>query len=161
MKKIFITMMTLALSLNAFADEGTPTRPAGQGDSSATVSGKVPVPTGKYITGGVLASTVGLGIGHAVEGRYADKGWIFTATEATGIAMMVAGCSERKDRNDDGVKECNNNGLVVAGAVVAIGFHVWEIIDAWSGATPVDDSSPKAFLLPDPSRPTIGVAWSF
>ncbi|WP_413293191.1 hypothetical protein ACLSU7_17535 [Bdellovibrio sp. HCB185ZH] len=126
-------------------------------------SAKVPVATGKYVTGGVLASTLGFGIGHGVQGRYADKGWIFTATESAGLAMLIAGANTCKEETDAyGYKEtkCSNGGLAVVGLGVLLGFHVWEIVDAWAGATPVD-SGVKAYILPDPKAPGIGLAYSF
>ena len=165
MKRIFTILATTFLALGSFAQTGTPTRPAGQKEApkveAAAPSSKTPVPTGKYVTGGVIASVIGLGIGHGIQGRYAEKGWIFTATEAAGIAMVMAGCNDRKDRDGDGDKECNNAGLAGAGALIAIGFHIWEVVDVWTTATPVDDTQPVAFLLPNPEAPGIGVAWRF
>ncbi|MBC7371227.1 MAG: hypothetical protein H7326_06665 [Bdellovibrionaceae bacterium] len=132
-------------------------------NSSSTDMSRVPVPTGKYITGGILASTVGFGIGHGIQGRYAEKGWIFTAAEAGGLAVALVGASSCKDETDIyGTKttKCSNGALAAVGLGVMIGFHVWEIVDAWTGARPVDDG-PKAFILPNPEAPGIGVAWSF
>jgi hypothetical protein len=132
-------------------------------DAVSKNSAKVPVETGKYVTGGVLASTLGFGIGHGVQGRYADKGWIFTATESVGMAMLLAGAASCKEETDVyGNKEtkCSNGGLAVVGAGVFLGFHIWEIVDAWTGATPVD-SNVKAFILPDPKAPGLGLAYSF
>jgi len=124
---------------------------------------RVPVPTGKYITGGVLASTIGFGIGHGVQGRYSDKGWIFTATEVGGVALLAIGSASCKDEYDVyGIKttKCSNAAIGLVGLGVLIGFHVWEIVDAWSGARGVDDG-PKAFILPNPEAPGLGLAWSF
>lgn len=145
MKKIFICLAVSLFSFVASAQE--------------KVDGKVPVATGKYITGGVLGSTIGFGIGHAVQGRYEDKGWIFTATESAGLVLLIAGCSSTK-RNSDGDKECSNPGLSAVGLITLIGFHVWEIVDIWSTATPVEDR-PAVMLLPNPEAPGIGIAWKF
>lgn len=125
-------------------------------------STKVPVATGKYVTGGVLASTIGFGIGHGVQGRYADKGWIFTTTEAAGLTMLLAGttCKDETDIYGDTERKCTSSGVAVLGLGVLLGFHVWEIVDAWAGATPVD-SNVKAFILPDPKAPGLGLAYSF
>lgn len=166
MKRSFVLIITtLCFGLSTFAQEGSPTRPAGEPvpvtDSTESTSSRIPVKTSKYVTGGVIGSAIGLGIGHGIQGRYADKGWIFTATEAAGIAMMVAGCNDRKDTDNDGDEECNNQGLAGAGLILAIGFHVWEIVDVWTGATPVDEAQPVAFLLPDPKAPSVGIAWRF
>src|SRR5687767_4797890 len=87
-------------------------------NTSSSDIGKVPVPTGKYITGGILASTVGFGIGHGVQGRYGDKGWIYTATEAGGLALMLAGVGTCKDEYIGATKNttCSNGGLILIGA---------------------------------------------
>lgn len=131
--------------------------------TSSSESNRFPVPTGKYITGGVLASTIGFGIGHGVQGRYAEKGFIFTATEVGGLALILAGASTCKEEIDIyGTKstKCSSNSAIVAGAGILIGFRVWEIVDAWAGARPVDDG-PKAFLIPNLKAPGMGIAWSY
>ncbi|UYL09615.1 hypothetical protein B9G69_003390 [Bdellovibrio sp. SKB1291214] len=132
-------------------------------DEFPKTSTRVPVETGKYITGGVLTSAVGFGIGHGIQGRYAEKGWIFTATETAGLAMVVAGaasCDDEVQANGSKKWKCDNDGLILAGFGVWIGFHVWEIVDAWTGATPVD-SDVKAFFIPNPKAPGLGLAYSF
>lgn len=166
----FIAVITLVQGVGA--QSGTPTRPADQKEKNSSAASekaeettdgtRVPVSTGKYITGGVLGSTLGFGIGHGVQGRYGSKGWIFTATEAASLSLILAGCRELKDTDNDGDKdECNNNGLAAFGYVALVGFHIWEIIDVWRGATPVQENSPAVFLLPDPKAPKIGIAWQF
>ncbi|MBK7962192.1 MAG: hypothetical protein IPK04_14030 [Bdellovibrionales bacterium] len=152
-KFLVMTCLCLAICIQAQADE----------DVSDTTN-KVPVSTGPYITGGILASTIGFGIGHAVQGRWADKGWIFTATESLGLVMLSAAastCSKKTDIYGVEKTECSDTGLALAGLGVLIGFHVWEIVDAWTGATPVEDSGPKVFLLPNPNAPELRVAWNF
>ena len=42
-----------------------------------------------YYTGGVLGVLPGFGIGHAVQGRWMEKGWIFTAGEVVSAAGLV------------------------------------------------------------------------
>ncbi len=165
-----IVLFILTMSLNLFAQTtGSPTRPASQVDNSQASDAKdeqlsyskTDVPTGKYITGGVLGSVIGFGLGHGIQGRYSQMGWLFTATEAAGLAMFTAGCSSYRDRDLDGDKECKDSGLAAAGLVVMIGFHVWEAVDLWVRARPVDTSEPVAFLLPNPKSPGIGLAWRF
>ena len=126
-------------------------------------STRVPVATGKYITGGVIASTVGFGIGHGIQGRYAEKGWIFTASQVAGLGMAIAGfsnCDDEKQADGSTKTKCSNNGLGFVGVGVLIGFHVWEIVDAWTGATPVDEKV-SFFMIPNPKAPGLGLAYSF
>ena len=41
-------------------------------------AGKISVP--RYVAGGILGTTIGLGFGHSIQGRwYRDYGWVFTA----------------------------------------------------------------------------------
>lgn len=42
---------------------------------------KQTITKGQYIGGGVAAIIPGFGIGHAIQGRYREKGWMFTAAE--------------------------------------------------------------------------------
>jgi len=134
--------------------------PAGQDQSSD----KVPVSTGKYITGGVLGSTIGLGIGHGIQGRYQDKGWIFTATEAAGLTVAIAGaaqCINEKD-NDKTLNDCSSStrSQMALGYLVALGFHIWEVVDVWTGARPVDDKV-SAILIPGSESTTLGFVYRF
>ena len=49
-------------------------------DSSVTSDAAGRIGVGRYIAGGVVGTTLGLGIGHAIQGRYwRDYGWAFTA----------------------------------------------------------------------------------
>ena len=39
--------------------------------------GATPLPAERFIAGGVTGTVLGLGIGHGVQGRWNEKGWIF------------------------------------------------------------------------------------
>lgn len=151
----FITYLILSLTLLI-------------GTSAFAERTKVEVSTGKYITGGILGSAVGFGIGHAIQGRYGSgKGWIFTAGEAAGLTLFVAGVGRQScndsyygSSNSNSCDKSSANGLMVIGLGALIGFHVWEIVDVWTGATPVE-SNTSAFLIPDVKSPGIGVVYRF
>ncbi len=131
-------------------------------DASDTIN-RVPVSNSTYITGGIIASTVGFGIGHAIHGRWYETGWVFTVAEGAGLLMLNAAsssCSKKADVNGVEKTECSNGGLAIIGLSVFVGFHVWEIVDAWTGAIPIDEG-PKAFLIPNPQAPGFGIAWNF
>lgn len=85
----------------------------------------------KYIVGGILGTyPFGLGIGHAIQGRYAEKGWIFTAGEVGSLGVATAslvGCYSDTLTNHN----CNLAPFVI-GVYAYLGFRVWEIIDVWS-----------------------------
>ena len=61
--------------------------------SSATSDADGRIAVGRYVAGGVVGTTLGLGIGHALQGRYwRDYGWAFTAGEIiTFLGAATAG----------------------------------------------------------------------
>lgn len=90
----------------------------------------------RYILGGVLGTyPFGLGIGHAVQGRYSEKGWIFTAGELASFAVVVAGLGrcESTIRWNNSFAGCDGT-LLFVGISGFLVFRIWEIIDVW--ATP-------------------------
>lgn len=90
------------------------------------------ISTARYITGGVLGTyPLGLGIGHAVQGTWDHRGWIFTAGQLTSLAAILIGANEC-DFSTDSDSNCNN-GLAAAGVLSYLGFRIWEIVDVWSG----------------------------
>jgi hypothetical protein len=94
------------------------------------------ISAGEHIGGGVLAWFIGFGSGHAVQGRYSEKGWIFTVGEGAGLALAVVGAVQCRRgvedlQVDDGPRTCDL--LFGAGAVVFVGFRLWEVIDAMTG----------------------------
>lgn len=87
-----------------------------------------------YIAGGLLSSYPGFGIGHAVQGRFTEKGWIFTAGELGSLAMIVAGagdCWKDSSTSSSSNNTCSGGGAIVLGFLGYVGFHIWEIVDAW------------------------------
>ncbi|MBC7740888.1 MAG: hypothetical protein H7061_01745 [Bdellovibrionaceae bacterium] len=153
MKNIIVIIFGLTLMATA----------AHAADTSWTGEAKVPVTTGKYITGGILGSTLGFGIGHGVQGRYADKGWIFTAGEVAGLLILTpaaAQCAKDNENNSD--KQCSNSqkSIVTAGYLVFLGFHIWEVVDVWTGATPVDEKV-GAFIIPTNNGAMAGLSYRF
>lgn len=44
--------------------------------------------SGEYVTGGLLGTFVGFGLGHAIQGRYGSTGWIYTLAE-TGLLVAT------------------------------------------------------------------------
>ena len=93
------------------------------------------VPIGKYITGGILSYAVGFGVGHAVQGRWSDQGWIYTVGESASLVAMVYGLAQMSGRQgfDQGPSQRQHRGenYFVAGIIALAGFRVWEVVDAW------------------------------
>ena len=87
-----------------------------------------------HIGGGLVATFVGFGVGQAVQGRWLDRGWIFTLGETTGLGLMIYGLGKSAEScvSADG-SECGSSGLgfVAGGAIALTGFHLWEMVDAF------------------------------
>lgn len=86
----------------------------------------------RYIVGGILGTyPLGLGIGHAVQGRYSDKGWIFTVGELGSMAVFLAGIGDCWSAVNSRYEACNG-GLMTLGFASYVGFRIWEIVDVWA-----------------------------
>lgn len=92
----------------------------------------------RYIIGGILGTyPIGLGVGHAVQGRWSQKGWIFTAGELGSIGVLLVGAlgcvNNEADNGFNGKDDCSdlNKALIVTGAISYIGFRIWEAVDVW------------------------------
>ncbi len=135
--------------------------------SALAKEGRTEVVTGRYVTGGVIGSVIGFGIGHAIQGRYgSDRGWIFTTGEAAGFTLAIAGigrqsCTDTTSYNyNSNCDRSSANSLIAVGFLTMLGFHVWEVVDLWAGATPVD-SQTEAFIIPNTDAPGVGLSYRF
>lgn len=93
------------------------------------------ISTQRYVIGGVLGTyPLGLGIGHAIQGRYSDKGWIFTAGELGSLVVLFAGIGDCLDDDDTWGDDCDDNsdGLIFLGVAGYLSFRIWEIVDVWA-----------------------------
>ena len=125
----------------------------------------------QYVTGGVLGSIFGLGIGHAVQGRYSERGWIFTTSDVTGILLLAnANCFRGRDSNsqDRAVRErgdCENTGQALLGASLIISSRVLQILDLWvlGNDRLIGQTSPHSHLiiLPDDRQGKLVYSLSF
>lgn len=92
------------------------------------------ISTARYITGGILGTyPIGFGIGHAVQGRWTQGGWIFTAGEVGSLGLLlagIAGCVDNAFNSDN----CSGGeaALITTGIIGFVGFRIWEIIDVWA-----------------------------
>lgn len=91
------------------------------------------MPLLQHAGGGALAFTIGFGVGHIVQGRWTEIGWLFTAGDIASYAAIFYGVHDWVDCVDT-TTNCNNRrgGMLVLGGVVGlIGFHIWETLDAF------------------------------
>ena len=137
--------MVLTLSFSALAETTgnelssesmTTERFASSYEESKTIS------NGQYLGGGIASIIPGWGIGHAVQGRYWEKGWIFTVGDLvfvggylTSVFLLVDDLQTAALKGDSrkvGSATKKFSGLSLAFLVGLIGFRAWEIIDAWN-----------------------------
>ncbi len=97
------------------------------------------ISNGRIITGGVIAITIGYGIGQAVEGRWGDTGWVFSIGETAATVGFFAGFARIVSDNTtkcvrDSCTESNNGaGLFIGSAIALTVLHIWESVDAFAG----------------------------
>lgn len=94
----------------------------------------------RYIIGGILGTyPIGLGLGHAVQNRWSEQGWKFTAGELASIGLVLGGalgCAddtvEDAANNDD--VDCSDleSAIIITGVIGYIGFRIWEAVDVWA-----------------------------
>lgn len=93
----------------------------------------------KSVGGTLLGMTLGFGSGHAVQGRYKEKGWIFTAGEGLavgGLIMSASQCDTKTAETRVGGtsvqsevhRECQG-ALPLLSMLSFVGFRVWQVVD--------------------------------
>lgn len=91
------------------------------------------ISVGRWITGGVLASTIGFGIGQAVQGRWGYTGWIFTAGEGGSlVAVGYAGIDMLVNSGHRGRGDVQPY-VLIGGLILFGGLKIWDGIDGWIG----------------------------
>jgi hypothetical protein len=91
------------------------------------------ISVGKWITGGVLASTIGFGIGQAAQGRWRYTGWIFTVGEGgAAVAVGYAGIDMLLNSSHRG-KDDFQPYVLMGGLILFGGLKIWDGIDGWIG----------------------------
>lgn len=86
----------------------------------------------QYIIGGAIGTGIGLGIGHAIQGRMGDAGWIFLVGELAAMGIVAASAADCL-ATSIGVygDACSNNVGIIGGILAFYGFHIVEIVDLW------------------------------
>lgn len=124
--KILLCVLTFVFNPSVLAEETFPTESSTQNLASSYGAVKT-LPSGRYIGGGIVTLFLSWGIGHAVQGRYAEKGWIFTVGGATSTIGTI-GLYVDLNKNIS----LSWVGYGFAGMVlVGLGLRVWELIDVW------------------------------
>ncbi|HSD87175.1 MAG TPA: hypothetical protein VLB44_06655 [Kofleriaceae bacterium] len=84
----------------------------------------------QQIVGPPTAAFFGFGLGHVVEGRWHEKGWIFTLGESLAFAAIVYASA-----NIECTSRCELVGpAMVTGMLGVTGLRIWEVYDTVEGA---------------------------
>ena len=128
-KKSFLGLITLVLTVSYSPSVFSEQTSFNEGSYESSVK---TLSQARYLGGGIAAAIVGFGVGHAVQGRYKDKGWIFTAAEVvalggyfTSVVLLAKDVVETKTIN------AGKGGLAVAFLVAFGAVKIWETIDAF------------------------------
>lgn len=93
----------------------------------------------QYFAGGILGIFPGYGLGHAIQGRWMETGWIFTSTE---LLIKIGNMLVSNDTSnnlidyvdvvvyDSRMSDAKNLALAISGWAWR-GFRLWEIVDVW------------------------------
>jgi hypothetical protein len=139
-----VITVALGVSLPAFADpvpmipppyEYRPpsVTPLVLDDDDRSVLEQGEISNGQTIVGGVAAILVGFGIGQSIEGRWLERGWMFTVVDTGAVALEAAGVIEVFSRGCN--HACENRGLTMLGTAAAIelGSRILQTWDAFTG----------------------------
>ena len=128
-KKSFLGLIalvfTVSYSPSVFSEEASSFNEGSYESSTTTIS------KGKYWAGGVV-SLIGFGAGHAVQGRYKERGWIFTAAEVVAIGgWLTFSVLTAKDAVETKTFSFGKGGLALAFSLAFGGIKIWEVVDAF------------------------------
>ena len=93
---------------------------------------------GHYIGGGVASLFLGFGIGHAIQGRWKERGWIHTILQSVSV-LAITGTfiffvlSDNLDSfiNDPYRGIPVGSFIIGTAAMLNTGSRIWEMIDVW------------------------------
>lgn len=133
--KLLMIALALLFSISAYSlEELDFSSYLANNDSIAGVDRSVQnvaiISQGQYISGGVVGTVFGFGIGHAIQGRWTKTGWIHTTLQSGAGAIVITGLL---------LTETPSFSLGLAGLyyifpiglAVLSGAKIWEIIDVW------------------------------
>ncbi|MEZ4363749.1 MAG: hypothetical protein R3B48_26460 [Kofleriaceae bacterium] len=94
------------------------------------------IPTGRYVFGGIVSSMYGFGIGHAIQKRWTESGWLFTVGEIASLALAVHTIQRASSDCVRTEIECaGQRGYAVLTGLALLsytGFRIAEVTDSWS-----------------------------
>ncbi len=97
------------------------------------------ISNGRILTGGLVSTFVGYGIGQAIEGRWTDTGWLFSVGETAASVAMVVGLArmtlseEARCLQAPCSNSSNDAGLFVGSLIALTALRIWDSVDAFAG----------------------------
>ena len=103
-------------------------------------SGMRTISQGQYMGGGVASIFLGFGVGHAIQGRWKERGWIHTVVQSvsliTSLGVVFVGLSTMGSPSAPGGGMTLVGGPVwgpvgIIASFVLTGSKIWEVVDVW------------------------------
>ncbi len=165
MKAVLSFLIFLALATPVLADEAKTAEKSAVTEAEKKRSAEIvananadKMSTFTYVVGGIIGTYPGFGLGHVVQGRWKERGWVFTTGESASALVFIIGAAQCLgdiigETIEQRERRCRG-GLMQLGAISFFVFKIWEIVDVW--ATPLTNNM-VAFNIAPPTeeRPTI------
>ena len=138
--KSILCLLALAFSFSSFAEDELSSDSMTTDRFTSSYDGSKTITNTRYIVGGIASIFPGLGIGHAVQGRWMERGWMFTAgglITSTGYLVsafwLVSSTTLELEAGMKPALKTNKGagGLALAFLLAYIGFKIWEAADVW------------------------------
>ena len=138
-------------------------------------SGMRTISQGRYMGGGVASIFLGFGIGHAIQGRWKERGWIHTVAQPVAfVALFLSAGYFLEESINIGVAKTGRVpvgaiGLMTGAGLLLAGIRIWEMVDVWmlpdsvriiSSSRKIGTSSLYSYE-PTVNVPSIGLQWQF
>ncbi len=147
----FIPAMSFGLSNltseseNYFAYADTPTLSGSSlylasNDDYSSSSNVRTISLGHYMGSGIASTILGFGIGHAIQGRWKEGGWVHTALQSGPLAIfggLVIFMINRDTVDSTGHGPAIDGtviyfaGVTIGLGLVMSGLKIWEMVDIW------------------------------
>lgn len=113
----------------------------------------------RYAAGGITGTFIGLGLGHAIQGRWiSDDAYIITLIEIASASAIVTAKPITTCVGSAPALSCSITypDYVSAAAILLLGTRIYEIFDVWS-------TSPNMSvgLIPQPEYPKLFLTYKF